>query len=350
MRDLLERLVTTMQTGGDVVLASIINHSGSTPRSSGSLMLVHRDGSIQGSVGGGLLEARVQQAAGELFKAGGLRLLNFDMTGKEAAREGMLCGGRVRVKLEHGSSTAGSIAVFEQLAELVGRGRSAVLVSKVSGPDHRLKLEARWVMGEQGFVGQAPKAPLAERLRETVGSASDPGCIELEQGRFLMEPFAAGTEAVIIGAGHVGQATARLAAMVGFRTVVLDDRPEFANKERFPEADQVMVLDSFEGCFDRVGPGKNSFLVIMTRGHAHDKTVLGQALDTGAGYIGMIGSTRKRAAVYDALREEGVSDADLARVHCPIGLPIKAETPAEIAVSIVAEMIQKRAELLGHAG
>ncbi|MFW6243960.1 MAG: XdhC family aldehyde oxidoreductase maturation factor, partial [Desulfovibrionales bacterium] len=320
------------------------------PRSSGSLMLVHVDGSTQGSVGGGLLEARVQQAAGELFQTGGLRLLDFDMTGKEAAREGMLCGGRVRVKLEHAAPTPKTVAPFEQLAELIGRGRSGILVSKVSGPADRLELEARWVMGEQGFVGKAPAAPLADRLQEAIETDQVAGSIELAQGCFLVEPFAAGTEAVIVGAGHVAQATARLTAMTGFRTVVLDDRPEFANKERFPEADQVMVLDSFEGCFDRVGPGKNSFLVIMTRGHAHDKTVLGQALATGAGYIGMIGSTRKRTAIYDALGKEGMGGADLARVHCPVGLPIKAETPAEIAVSIVAEMILKRAELLGHAG
>ncbi len=350
MRDLIVNLVQQLREGKEVVLASIISHSGSTPRSSGSMMLVERDGSIQGSVGGGLLEARVQRAAGQLFQTGGLRLLDFDLTGKEAAREGMLCGGRVRVKLEHAAPTPETSAGFEQLAALVGRGRSAVLVSQVSGPADRLELEGRWLLGRQGFVGPAPAASLADQLQQAIGDNPTSTVIELEQGRFLVEPFAAGTEAVIVGAGHVGQATARLAAMVGFRTVVLDDRPEFANKERFPEADQVVVLDSFEGCFDRVAPGKNSFLVVMTRGHAHDKTVLGQALATEAGYIGMIGSTRKRTAVYDALRGEGVIEANLARVHCPIGLPIGAETPAEIAVSIVAEMIQKRAELLGHAG
>jgi len=131
-----------------------------------------------------------------------------------------------------------------------------------------------------------------------------------------------------------------------FRTVVLDDRSEYANKERFPLADSVHVISSFEECLDDFDINCDSYIVIVTRGHLHDKVALAGALRTDAGYIGMIGSRAKRDAVYAALLAEGFEPEDLSRVHCPIGLAIGGELPGEIAVSIVAEMVRVRAEAL----
>jgi xanthine dehydrogenase accessory factor len=125
---------------------------------------------------------------------------------------------------------------------------------------------------------------------------------------------------------------------------VLDDREEYANRGRFAEQAQVIVLKSFDNCFDGLQLDGNSYVVIVTRGHAYDKTVLAQALHTKAGYIGMIGSNRKRDAIYKALLAEGFTAEQLKTVHCPIGLKIETETPAEIAVSIVGELIEKRAQ------
>ena len=142
--------------------------------------------------------------------------------------------------------------------------------------------------------------------------------------------------------------TALMAAMVDFRVIVLDDRPDFANAERFPGV-ETRVLESFARCFAGIPSGPETFVVIVTRGHAHDADVLAQALRTQAGYIGMIGSRRKRDAVYERLRGQGFSETDLARVHCPIGLEIGAETPEEIAVSINAELVAHRAKASGKA-
>jgi xanthine dehydrogenase accessory factor len=147
----------------------------------------------------------------------------------------------------------------------------------------------------------------------------------------------------LFGAGHVSLQVARLAKIVDFHTVVLDDRHEFANRERFAGADDIQVLSSFEEACGDLDIDADSCLVILTRGHLHDKTVLRQALGTQAGYIGMIGSRRKRDLIYTALRAEGFSAGDLNKVHCPIGLAIGAQTPEEIAVSIVAELIRFRA-------
>jgi xanthine dehydrogenase accessory factor len=145
------------------------------------------------------------------------------------------------------------------------------------------------------------------------------------------------------GAGHVAVPTAHLASLVGFRVVVVDDREEYANTERFPDADEVRVIDDYNRAFEGFEIDADSFIVILTRGHRYDREVLEQSLKTKAGYIGMISSRKKRDTVYQTLIKEGVTTADrLAYVHSPIGLSIGAETPEEIAVSIVGEMIAER--------
>jgi xanthine dehydrogenase accessory factor len=149
----------------------------------------------------------------------------------------------------------------------------------------------------------------------------------------------------LFGGGHVSQKLAPLADTLGFRIVVVDDRSEFANPERFPQAEEFVVPDSYENAIQQGDIDAESYLVIVTRGHLHDKTVLAQALRTPAAYIGMIGSIRKRDAIYDELRAVGFTDHDFRRVHSPIGLKIGAESPEEIAVSIAAELIQVRSGL-----
>ena len=170
--------------------------------------------------------------------------------------------------------------------------------------------------------------------------------LELGEKLVLIEPAAVPKEALLFGAGHVAKATAQLCAMTGFRVTVVDDRSEFANVHRFPEADAVFEIDSFENALSQFAISSDTFIVIFTRGHLHDKTVLAQALETDAGYIGMIGSRKKRDKIFLALQAAGFSQSALDRVHSPIGLVIGAETPEEIAVSIAAELIQERARVL----
>jgi xanthine dehydrogenase accessory factor len=148
--------------------------------------------------------------------------------------------------------------------------------------------------------------------------------------------------AFVFGAGHCGKSLIPLLSMVGFRTVIVDDRPEFANSERFPDADSIVVPDAFERALSGLPIDEQSYLVIMTRGHLFDRAVLAQALDTNARYVGMIGSGKKIAGTFEALRGAGFGDEALARVHAPIGLDVGAETPEEIAVSIAAEIIRVR--------
>jgi xanthine dehydrogenase accessory factor len=162
-----------------------------------------------------------------------------------------------------------------------------------------------------------------------------------EECRIFIEAILPAPQLFLFGGGHVSKAIARIARTVGFRIVVIDDRPSFANKDRFPEADEV-VVDAFEGVVEKLPVDPSSYLIAVTRGHQWDQTVIEQAVWTNARYIGMIGSRRKIALMWKKLEEKGIPRHLLERVHAPIGLDIHADTPEEIAVSVAAQLIQVR--------
>jgi len=157
----------------------------------------------------------------------------------------------------------------------------------------------------------------------------------------FIEPILPPAELFVFGAGHVATSVYRVARMVGFDVTVVDDRETYANRERFPEAQQVLAED-FDVAMTRLTPGESSFIVIATRGHRDDMRVLRWAVQTPARYVGMIGSKRKTATIFRELQAEGLAAELFERVHAPIGLDIGALTPEEIAVSIIAELIAKR--------
>ncbi len=168
-------------------------------------------------------------------------------------------------------------------------------------------------------------------------SAADPGN--------FVEEFKQKSRAFIFGGGHVAKALDPVLRHVDFDTYIIDDREEYANPERFPEAAATIVCSDFEHCFDDIEVDEDSYLIIVTRGHRGDLVVLRQALQKPHAYLGMIGSKRKNNLLFDTLREEGVSEEALAEVHAPIGLEIGSETPEEIGVSIAAEIIQVRSQI-----
>lgn len=178
------------------------------------------------------------------------------------------------------------------------------------------------------------------RLNECGETLSDDQPICGGEMEVLIEPIEPKPTIYIMGAGHVGQALAGIGTIVGFRTVVIDDRNRFANRKRFENADEVLVLN-FESAAlaDKVQPNRSSYIVIVTRGHQHDKTVLKAFIRSDAAYIGMIGSRKKVKTVFQSLVEEGVEQQLLGRVYAPIGIDIGAQTASEIAVSIMAEII-----------
>lgn len=344
MNDILHPLLALLERGESAVRATILTHEGSTPRSAGSRMLLARDDRpggcgvriAAGTVGGGLVEARVMEGAARVLASGQRRVEDFDLTGELAAGADMICGGRLRVFVERIGPE--ELPLFRQLAQALENGERRLLLTPLGEGPARL-LEPTGSTEEPGLPRE-----LLSAVRTQAAGISAPVTLSLGQQRHVLEPWTAPSPLTILGAGHVSRPTAQVAALAGFRVLVLDDRPDFANAERFPWA-ETRVLPDFSQALENAPCGPGAFIVIVTRGHVHDADTLAQALRTSAGYIGMIGSRRKRDAVYERLRDQGFTEADLARVRCPIGLEIGAETPEEIAVSIVAELIAVRAGL-----
>jgi xanthine dehydrogenase accessory factor len=300
-------------------------------------MLMLTDGPPTGSIGGGVLEGTCQAAARALFQnTVSFSELNFELNASSAAEKGMLCGGSVSVLLHRVEPAL--LELFRQLHSEYVQGLKPLLLTILPHDGE----PPRMVHLGQQHNSDLPVDLRAEILRK---GRRAPFLISYKDQEVFVEPLVHPGLVHLVGAGHVALATAQLAAFVGFEVVVMDDRAEFASMARFPQAREVRVLDTFGCCLEKLGP--DDYVIIITRGHVHDQKVLAQALRTAAGYVGMIGSHRKRDAIFNSLRNEGFTNTDLDRIHCPIGLSIGADTPEEIAMSIVAELVQIRAGMNG---
>jgi xanthine dehydrogenase accessory factor len=292
-------------------------------------MVVRRDGTISGSVGGGTLESQCLEVARGLFNGPAISTtFDFQPTGAE----GMACGGNTSVLLQRIGPTM--LPLMQHIRDDLQSGGQPMLLTLLPTNDKPPRL---FLLDH----GDTPEVSEQLRAEITGKNCRFPFMVVSEGGKILVEPLAHPGTVHLVGAGHIALAVAKIAAFVGFEVVVIDDRADFANRERYPDAREIRVLPSFSDCLGQLG--HDDSVVIATRGHDYDRDVLAQALHSKAGYVGMIGSNRKRAAIYESLRQKGMSDDALARVHCPIGLVINAETPEEIALSIVAELVRARA-------
>ncbi len=253
MPDIFEEIIQVKRERTAAALATVVGGERGVPGRTGFRMLVYPDGKISGTVGGGLLEAKVREEALRCLHDRKPKLLEFTLDEESADGIGVLCGGKVKI---------------------------------------------------------------------------------------FVEPIQATPTVYIFGGGHIAVPLVQFVKTLGFDAVVVDDREEFANRERFPLADQVKLGD-FASVTRSIEFHEDDFAVIVTRGHEHDEAVLKECLSKGRlpGYIGMIGSREKIARTFSHLKEEGVSEQLLARVRAPIGLDIGARTPAEIALSIMAEIV-----------
>lgn len=334
-----------LEQGEAVVVATVVDHSGSTPRTSGSKMLIHSDGRISGTIGGGALEGDVVRFALNLFSTRGGALRFYDLNETTSTDDlDLICGGRMHVLMEYVPVDDRNLEIYRALKDAVRSSGSVLCVVRLEGDDTDLTVERTVLTAEGGAGGPAPLPPeTIEMLRRHAADHPSASLLAIEDQRYVIEPVLPRQIVYVVGAGHVSMEIAWLTNRVGFDTVVIDDRPEFAAKERFPTAAAVLVCPDYRQVFTDFDIGADSYIVIVTRGHRFDKEALAQALESKAGYIGMIGSARKRDTIYQALVSEGVDPGELTRVHCPVGLAIDAETPAEIAVSIIAELIGHRA-------
>ncbi len=349
-----DEILTLLEAGESAALATIVGQTGSAPRTPGTRMVVRGDGSILGTIGGGRLEAEVIQTGLEVLRSGVSRLQHVTLTGTDAGDMDMICGGELDVLVEPLRPVSRTMELFRLLGRQREQGGDWLLATVLrDSPGGQAGLLSESYLVQRSASGlrfhpEQPENP--ERLAsllEKVRLECRPILCMAGDSRVVIEPIRAKETLHLFGAGHIAREVAILAHWVDFRVEVHDDRPDFANLERFPLAEAIHVPENMGQALGLAQDGRrideNSYVVIVTRGHTHDMDVLAQALGTQAAYIGMIGSRRKRDAIYGALRAQGFSQDDLSGVHCPIGLEINAQTPAEIALSIVAELVKIRA-------
>ncbi|WP_374279735.1 XdhC family protein [Desulfovibrio sp.] len=348
------RVASLLQDGEPSVLVTVVSRTGSAPRDAGTRALQTRNG-FEGTVGGGLLEARAMEAArGSLASAASARV-SVDMTGFSPNSD-MICGGSMEVLCEVLSPSQADLFAFAaQVLRQGGRGLWLVelrndgvsLHGETENPVRHLYVDALPDAAQPESALPAGVGIGLEGVQPLLDARKNkPGLVEHEGHVFYVEPLAAPPVLLLCGGGHVSLEVARLAHACDFVVDVVDDRAEFSNAGRFPMARNCLVLPGYENLVQSCGIGRRHFVAIITRGHSFDREVLAQALTSHAQYVGMIGSKTKREQVYAALRKQGVPDAELAAVCCPIGLTIEAETPQQIAVSIVAELLAARAGTL----
>jgi xanthine dehydrogenase accessory factor len=348
-RALFRQIASALEHGQPAALVTVTATTGSTPGKVGYKMAVFDQGrESAGTVGGGLVEAQMIEQARTLLGQPGARWFRFELGSTPADDKG-ICGGSVELLVETFDETA--LPLFQELSLAADGEAGGVLVSLVSpdGPARKLRL-ANAVPVDPATGTEFPPetaAAIKEAARTGgTGVRASAGAVEV-----FVESLAPAPTVFLFGAGHVASHIARYARSVHFRIVVCDERREYANRARFSDAEELIVAD-FAHVFERLRIDRNSYLVIVTRGHECDAVVLEQAVRTEARYIGMIGSRRKTRLLLETLRHKGVPQALLDKVYSPVGVSIGAVTAEEIALSIVCELVKVRrlgdAAPIGH--
>ena len=341
------KLLETLVAGEGLVLATIVEAAGSTPQVPGASAIFGAAGLVAGTVGGGLLEARVEAIAGEARRDGRARLVAIRLDADPSDAEGAICGGAATVLVDPGVDAARE--VFQSaLAGLRGRRAGALVCRIVEGQGDLVTVERGWVPADGPGRPDRRGCP-ARDPTSTFSRAEGRGSPEVKVRLTYIEPVAPLPRLIVAGAGHVGRAVARLGRLLDFSVTVVDDRAEYANAENIPEADEIVVGDigTEMGRIDV----PDAYFVIVTRGHAKDAEALRAVVRRQAAYLGMIGSRTKIEIMHREFLEKGWATAEeWARVHAPIGLEIGSKTVEEIAVSIAAELVQVRAGRRKKAG
>ena len=306
MREVLEELNEWTRTGEDVALATVVETWGSSPRPLGSKMVVTRSGKMAGSVSNGCIEGAVFEEAQKVLKSGKAKIAAFGVADDVAFEVGLACGGHIEVFVQPLTQ------VHRDLLAILERDQAATLrTNLVDG-------------GAELVAGAPPGSELARR-----------------DGNVFIEPFRRPAHLVIIGAIHIAIPLHRLAKLMGYRVTVIDARAKFATKERFSEADELVVAWPDEA-MAKIPIDSSTYIVVLTHDPKFDLPALRSVVGKGAGYIGAIGSRKTNQNRFDALRKEGFSEAQLGEVHGPIGLDLGSRGAEETALGILAEITAVR--------
>jgi len=333
-----------------LVLATVTGNIGSTPQKPGSSALFENGKLLAGTVGGGMVESTIQNYAGTLGKTKEsvfLRLqLNNDITKKDKA----ICGGEISILIDANPEL--HFSVFDQVKKSFASGIPGVLITIVTF------CVANQVLVNRHWITMKSVPSMSEEFLKDIlpvgksiilsGKKDDFRSMELESQEkenpslVLLEPIFPLPKLVIAGAGHIGKSLSYLGKMLDFEVTVIDDRSEYANQENLPDADHIVVKEIGQA-IKEMATEKNTYFVIVTRGHSDDAEALKACFGSRASYIGMIGSKAKVAKMHaEFIREKWATEEQWSSIYTPIGLDIRSQTVEEIAVSIAAQLIQIR--------
>ncbi len=353
MHEVFKEAEHLLQAGEPIVVATVIDTKGSTPQKPGAKLLVRKDGSGVGTLGGGCVEGDIWFAASELMRrGGGAQYRDYHLNEDLAAEDGLVCGGTMYFLIDPIYQPEGYLTYAQEIDDAYSGGPSVALASLVkaaTGGDSTTgaKLLIRENGSTEGSLGDAElDSDAAARARTLMLHGRSDYVTSPDGAEYFLEAYTTPPQLVLCGGGHVSKAIAPLASTLGFRIFVTDDREEFANQDRFPEADKV-VAKKPEDAMAELPINANTFIVVVTRGHRYDNVALEAAAATPASYVGLMGSKRKTILIYEDLIRAGMSLDRMREIRSPIGLDIHARTPEEIAVSIMAEILMFR---LGGTG
>lgn len=364
MKEIFQTVTRALKTGQPAALVTVTRSIGSTPRHATAKMVVQADGSLVGTIGGGTMEQKAIQDALAALSTGKPGLVEYSLIGKTPDSLG-LCGGTQEVFIDHLAPPPGngradqSLELFETITRACEAGEPTALITVVrsyngGGWDVGEKTLIRYDLSTLGELGGEPLEPRVlaaaqQALQQNrsirlgfqpkTNTFTELNSLDREPLELFIDVVQPRLELVIIGAGHIGLALAELGRVVGMRVIVVDDRSEWA--ERFPQADETIIVP-YDAESERLDPipvtvTPSTYIVVATWGW--DEPALAQVVASPAPYLSLVASQRKAKIIFDSLLERGVPREDLARVRVPAGLDLKAETPGEIALSIMAEIL-----------
>jgi xanthine dehydrogenase accessory factor len=357
MKNIYVHILEEMTQEKPLVLATIVETKGSTPQVPGASALFSSEGLLEGTLGGGLLEADSQRISLNTLKKKASLLSMFSLKADISSAEEAICGGEVKILID--TNPEAHKDVFQGLSQSLIKRRQGVLatfINKLS--EDKVSLSRHWIERKEKFtVDPGEHISLFKREIKRAFSEGKPLFLKIKkealpekvtESFLFLEPVLPLPQLVIVGAGHIGQVMTHLGSLLNFEVTVIDDRPEFANKEKLPDADHI-IADDVGTAIQNLQISSDTYLVIITRGHKHDADALRQCISSEAAYIGMIGSVRKIKLMRKKFLEEGwATPRQFDRVCAPIGIDIQSKTVEEIAISIAAQLVLVRSQIQGE--
>jgi xanthine dehydrogenase accessory factor len=334
-----------MTAGNAMVVATVVKTSGSTPQKPGAKLLVRADGSGVGTLGGGCVEGDIWFASSQLLKNGGpAEMRDYELNEDLAAQDGLVCGGTMYFLLDPIREPAEADVFNGEVIAAYEGGAPVAVASLMKVPEgSELEVGTKLLIRENGSTSgslgdEKLDANAMNEARRLMAMGKNDYITAESGAEYFIEAYTTPPTLVVAGGGHVSKALSNIATTLGFRIFIIDDREEFSNADRFPEAEQTVVSD-YGSAFEKLPIGTNSFIVIATRGHRYDASATAAAMRTPASYVGLLGSKRKTILIYEELFAEGFTMEEVQSVRSPIGLNISARTPEEIALSIMSEIV-----------